>query len=208
MKVQIISEGPTDREILWVLINIFNFQSIELTAESKTQIKRRGKHSLLDYKIFSKFLHHGYQNLADIIIICIDNDDETLDKFGLGSARKKALSELIEKFHEKNSYDYLEIHPKFVLAIPVQTIDYWMKCIEANDVNCLNILKILNISRFMIKKETYGESNIYLGWVIDEDAINSKIEIIKNDPSVLDKLRCFPSFRDFESQLREAIHCI
>lgn len=207
MRIQIISEGPTDREILWTIINVFKFSNIELIKESNTQIKRRGKHSILfNYNIFSKFLHHGYQNLADIVIICVDNDDEVLDKFGVGSAKKNSLNELIKKFLEKNSYKYPERSPKYILAIPVQTIDYWMKGIEFNDLNCKNILKILNISRFRIKNETYGESNISLGWVIDPEAIRSKLEKIENDPFVPDKLRCFPSFRDFESQIKDAFY--
>jgi hypothetical protein len=206
MRVQIISEGPTDREILYSIVNIFKCADVELIEESKTQMKRRGKHALLNYEIFSKFLHHGYQNLAEIIIICVDNDDEDLDTFGVGSIKKEIIRGLINEFQKKNSHKYLKISPKYVLAIPVQTIDYWMKCIEEGDLNCIKIRKILNISRSMIKKETYGAANIYLGWVIDPAAISSKIAKIKHDPSVPEKLRCFPSFRDFESQMREAFN--
>jgi hypothetical protein len=206
MRVQIISEGPTDREILRSIVDIFKCPDMDMIEESKTQMRRRGKHSILNYKSFSKFLHHGYQNLADVIIICVDNDDEDLDKFGVGSIKKNSLKDLIKEFQEKNPYKYLEINPKYVLTIPVQTIDYWMKCIDINEFNCVKIIEILNVPKSMIKKEAYGESNIYLGWVIDPEAINSKIEKIKNDPTVQEKLRCFPSFRDFESQIREAFN--
>lgn len=48
MRIQIIAEGPTDREILNALITKINkWTTIEFIEESKTQIKRRGKNSIL-----------------------------------------------------------------------------------------------------------------------------------------------------------------
>lgn len=204
MIIQIIAEGPTDREILNALVmNIHRETGIELIEEGKTQMKHRGKNSILfQYSKLAKFLHHGFSKSVDAIIICVDNDDEILDKSGIGSKKKADLKALVDIFLEKNNYIYPTIRPKWVLAVPVQTIDYWMKSIDEKDNDCQKIRRIENIDRSNIKVETYGKSNVYSGWIIDREAINSKIEKIKREPIVFEKLRCLPSFIDFENQLK------
>ncbi len=119
--------------------------------------------------------------------------------------KKKILEGFVKKFEENDINRHYNLHPKFVFAIPIQTMDYWMKCLDEKDDDCTRIRKIEHIDMDNIKKETYGESNIYMGWSIDEDAIDQKIKRIKNESLVLDKLRCFPSFSDFEGQLKEAL---
>jgi hypothetical protein len=207
MIIQIIAEGPTDREILHALImKIHREIGIELIEESKTQMKRRGKYSILfQYSILAKFLHHGFSKSVDVIIICVDNDDEILDNSGIGSKKKADLKILVDTFLEKNNSIYPTIKPKWVLAVPVQTIDYWMKSIDERDNDCEKIRRIENIDRSNIKVETYGRSNVYGGWAIDQEAINSKIEKIKRESIVFEKLRCLPSFIDFENQLKISI---
>ncbi len=204
MRIQIIAEGPTDREILNALITKINkWNNIELIEESKTQIKRRGKYSILfQYSDLAKFLHHGFYKSVDVIIICVDNDDEILDASGIGSKKKEDLEILVEKFLYENNYKYPNINPKCILAVPVQTIDYWMKSIDERGNDCQEIRRIEDIDRGNIKIETYGKSNVYGGWVIDREAINSKIEKIKRESIALEKLRCLPSFIDFENQLK------
>ena len=203
MLVQIIAEGPTDRKILMNLLVKISNDNLQFVGESRTQMKRRGIHSILfDYSTLAKFLHHGFHNSAEIIIICVDNDDEDLDDSGLGSKVKQSLQELFDRFHTKNKHIYLGINPKLVLVVPVQTIDYWMKCVDEKKSDCHNIRQIERIAKNNIKIETYGKSNVYNGWAINPESINSKIEKINGGLDVLEKLRCLSSFRDFENQFK------
>ena len=170
MLVQVISEGPTDRKILMNLLNKISNEDLKFVAESKTQMKRPGINSILfNYSILAKFLHHGFHNSAEVIVICVDNDNEILDENGIGSKRKQELKELFDIFCEKNERIYPNINPKSVLVVPVQTIDYWMKCVDTNKSDCEKIRKIENINKKNIKIDTYGKSNVYAGWSINRE---------------------------------------
>ena len=206
MKIQIIAEGPSDRRILRALIRrISKGIDIEVIEESKTQMKRRGKQSiLLKYDIFAKFLHHSYSKQVDIIVICVDNNGESVQS-GVNINTKNKLNRSIENFKIKNKEKYSNVDPEFVIVIPVQTMDYWMKGVDEPEVNCGRIRKIEDINKDNIKSETYGAQNVFLDWIIDENEIIKKIEKINNDYSVLEKLRCFPSFVDFEQQFKKAL---
>lgn len=206
MKIQIIAEGPSDRRILRALIRkISKGIDIEVIEESKTQMKRRGKQSiLLKYDIFAKFLHHSYSKQVDIIVICVDNNGESVQS-GVNINTKNKLNRSIENFKIKNKEKYSNVDPEFVIAIPVQTMDYWMKGVDEPEVNCGRIRKIEDINKDNIKSETYGAQNVFLCWIIDENEIIKKIEKINNDYLVLKKLRCFPSFVDFEQQFKKAL---
>lgn len=206
MKIQIIAEGPSDRRILRALIRrISKGIDIEVIEESKTQMKRRGKQSiLLKYDIVAKFLHHSYSKQVDIIVICVDNNGESVQS-GVNINTKNKLNRSIENFKIKNKEKYSNVNPEFVIAIPVQTMDYWMKGVDEPEVNCGRIRKIENINKDNIKSEAYGAQNVFLCWIIDENEIIKKIEKINNDYSVLEKLRCFPSFVDFEQQFKKAL---
>jgi hypothetical protein len=206
MKIQIISEGPTDREIIRALIIKFS-SVIEFLPESKTQRSYRGKASLIsNYRIFAKFLHNAYNNLSDIIIICSDNDGEELDRFGVGLKKKESINSLVLRFTKENSYKYPSINPTHILAVPVQTIDYWVKCVKEPELDCYKIRTIEEIPKEMIKKLAYGEKNVHLGWLIDRKAFDGIMEKIEQDPNALDKLLCLPSFRDFRDQLVEHVN--
>lgn len=162
MKIQIIAEGPTDRAILHAFILMIKRNSIEFLEESNTQKTHRGKHSLIsNYKIFAKFLHNAYYNFSDIIIICVDNDGDITDRLGIGSKKKDILKKYITQFTDSNSYKYPSINPEYIIAVPVQTIDYWMKCIDEEETNCYKIREIERIPQQKIKAETYGEK-IYI----------------------------------------------
>jgi len=205
MRIQVISEGSTDREILRAIVIKIRGESIDLLEESKTQRTHRGKQSLLsNYKLFVKFLHNAYYRNSDLIIICVDNDGEALDEFGIGSRKKKILKDNIELFVDNNSYNYPDRRPGYILAVPVQTIDYWMKCIDLNYKECHKIRDIEKIPKEMIKIETYGKKNVHLGWQIDQMAFNNKIDKLTRDQSAIDKLSCLPSFKDFMDQFKEA----
>lgn len=206
MKIQIIAEGPSDRRILRALIRrISKGIDIEVIEESKTQMKRRGKQSiLLEYDIFAKFLHHSYSKQVDIIVICVDNNGESVQS-GVNINTKNKLNRSIENFKIKNKEKYSNIDPEFVIAIPVQTMDYWMKGVDEPEDNCGRIRKIEDINKDIIKSVTYGAQNVFWGWIIDEKEIIKKIEKIKNDHLILEKLRCFPSFLDFEQQFKKAL---
>jgi hypothetical protein len=206
MKLQIIAEGPSDRKLLRALIGrISKGIDIEVIEESKTQMKRRGKQSiLLEYDIFAKFLHHGYSKQVDIIVICVDNNGESVQS-GVNVTTKNKLNRFIENFKIKNKERYSTIDPEFVIAIPVQTMDYWMKGVDEPEANRGRIRKIEDINKDNIKSETYGAQNVFGGWIIDEKEITKKIEKIKNDHLIVEKLRCFPSFLDFEEQFKTAL---
>lgn len=168
-------------------------------------MKRRGKQSiLLKYDIVAKFLHHSYSKQVDIIVICVDNNGESVQS-GVNINTKNKLNRSIENFKIKNKEKYSNVNPEFVIAIPVQTMDYWMKGVDEPEVNCGRIRKIENINKDNIKSEAYGAQNVFLCWIIDENEIIKKIEKINNDYSVLEKLRCFPSFVDFEQQFKKAL---
>jgi hypothetical protein len=108
MKLQIIAEGPSDRKLLRALIRrISKGIDIEVIEESKTQMKRRGKQSmLLEYDIFAKFLHHSYSKQVDIIVICVDNNGESVQS-GVNITTKNQLNRFIENF----KYTHTHSHP-------------------------------------------------------------------------------------------------
>ena len=159
---------------------------------------------LSNYKILAKFLHNAYYKCSDLIIICVDNDGEALDELGIGSRKKEILKSNIELFIDNNSYKYPDRSPRYILAVPVQTIDYWMKCIDQNHKECHKIREIEKIPKEIIKVETYGKKNVHLGWQIDSTTFNNKIDKFTRDPSVIDKLSCLPSFKDFMDQFKAA----
>ena len=90
--------------------------------------------------------------------------------------------------------------PCLVCAVPVLTIDYWMNVISLKKTDCNDILLVLNIPKGRIKEETYGKRFVFRGTFIDEEAIRGKVEEIGASGS-LDKLRCLPSFLEFEGHL-------
>ena len=186
------------------LQKIFSAHKCILIAESKTQKKYRGKDSILNnYSRFAKFLHKGFSEGVNIIVVCVDNDNNPCDSHGIGSTVKNKLMEYHSKFLEENKTNtyYSSINPNMVYAVPVETIDYWMKCVDERTTNCHKIREILRISRFSIKESTYGSSNVYARVFVDPEAIESKKTKISQDPMCWEKLRCFPSFSDFETQL-------
>jgi len=203
MLTQIIAEGPTDREILKALIKkICVGINLEFLRESKSQMKNRGKHSILfRYEKLSKFLHYGFKNSVELIVIMVDNDGGKLDSQGIAVATQICLEELVRRFSKENGIIYPGVNPSIVYAIPVETMDYWMKVIDMNTLECDKIIKTLELPRETIKYETYGRENIYLGWIIDKEALNKKIKKVERDDDILNKLSCLPSFNDFRNQL-------
>ena len=134
------------------------------------------------------------------LIITVSSSSFTIEN----TSNEPALArdKLFDRFHTKNKHIYLGINPKLVLVVPVQTIDYWMKCVDEKKSDCHNIRQIERIAKNNIKIETYGKSNVYNGWAINPESINSKIEKINGGLDVLEKLRCLSSFRDFENQFK------
>jgi len=207
LKVQIIAEGKSDRRILDFFIHTLctKFNCV-IIAESKTQKKFRGKDSILNnYLKLAKFLHKGFSEKADVIVICVDNDNKSCDTTGVGITVKKQLQDHYQHFLEENKKNalYSSVSPVLIFSVPVETIDYWMKSISEKSNDCSKIKNILRISRFDIKVSTYGKENIYMGVFINPDAIEAKIKTLKEIPSSWEKLRCLPSFVDFESQLSQ-----
>jgi len=202
MKIHIIAEGPTDREILKCLLILLIDTEILEIRESKSQQKNRGVRSiLLEYNKLEKFLHHGYSQMADVILICVDNDNDDKNIQGISITRKNILEQHVSRFIGENlQYSYLD--PKFVYVVPVETLDYWMKCVKSREFDCQIIRQIENISKNDIKELTYGVDNVHYGWIISYEAIETVKREIEQKGVSLSKLRCLGSFQDFESQLR------
>jgi len=196
--IHLITEGPTDRILLTQLIRIMiREKSIRFLKISSTQRTRTGKNSIIhNSSILSKFLHHGFHRNVDIIIICVDND-EAHEQDGIGVEIKKIIQEAYTDFCKDNSY-YSKI-PCLVSAVPIKTLDYWMKVILERTYDCTKISQVMTIAKGSIKEETYGEKCVFRGQFIDDKAIKEMVDSI--EPTSLKKLRCLPSFNDFEEQL-------
>ena len=203
VSIYLITEGPTDRKLLSALISqIIGEQSHHFIGLSSTQRTRSGKQAILgNFSMFSKYLHHGFHKGVDIIVICIDNDDETEDE-GVGINLKNLIKELFEKFLKNNSF-YEKI-PCLVCAVPVKTMDYWMKAISVNHSDCRDILTVLTNPKERINEETYGKRYVFRGQFVDFSAIEKKTNSIQA-PASLEKLRCMPSFKDFEENLTDCL---
>ncbi len=196
--IHLITEGPTDRILLTQLIRIMiRERSIRFLKISSTQRTRTGKNSIIhNSSILSKFLHHGFHKNVDIIVICVDND-EAPEFDGIGVEMKRVIQETYAGFCEDNNY-YSKI-PCLVSAIPIKTLDYWMKVILERTNDCRKIVRVMTIAKGSIKEETYGEKCVFRGQFIDDKAIKEMVDLI--EPTSLKKLRCLPSFNDFEEQL-------
>lgn len=205
--VQIIAEGKSDRRIIEFFIhNLCNKFDCQIIAESKIQKKFRGKDSIINnYSRLAKFLHKGFSEKADVIVICVDNDNKPCDTAGIGYTVKNRLQGYYQRFLEENKKNasYSSVSPVMVYSVPVETIDYWMKSIDEKSNDCSKIRNILRISRFDIKVATYGKENIYMGVFINPDAIEAKIKTLEEIPSSWEKIKCLPSYLDFEKQLSQ-----
>ena len=89
IRIHLITEGPTDRKLLSALLsNMIADHLLEFVEMSSTQRVRTGKQAFLNnHSIFSKHLHHGCSAGADIIVVCVDNDEEP-EKGGVGRDNK------------------------------------------------------------------------------------------------------------------------
>ncbi len=202
LNIHLITEGPSDREILKSLLSeIIGENKANYINISATQRVKTGKPALLkNAQIFSKNLHHGFAQKVDIIVVCIDNDSGTINDIG-----ETIQEEILAKFNSfcHNNKHYSKI-PCLVCAVPVVTIDYWMKAISEKNDDCTQILLNLIIPKEKIKQETYGEKNVFRETFIEQKAIQNKIKEIKSKGS-LNRLRCIPSFENFENQLRDCL---
>ncbi len=205
MKIHLITEGPTDRLILKALLNRMIERQPHLISESKTQKKNRSVSSLLDYAFFSKFLHYAFYHSVDVIITCLDNDAHELDRTGISIERKEIIEGYKNKFLLENQYIYPTVNPCFIIIVPVETLDYWVKCIKMRTTNCTEILNIRQINKAQIKSLTYGEQNIHFGWMIDDQAITNVINQITGQNNLIEKLECLPCFKDFQTQLENCL---
>lgn len=203
MRVHIVAEGPSDREIIKALIEALCPRSdMTFTPESKTQMKRRGAESILmDPRTFAKFLHHAYDQQADLIVVMVDNDGREKDGSGVSRERKERVSRNIRDFVGRTRDRYAHLSPNHAIMVPVESMDYWAHCVKLDTTDCAMVRDIESIDRHSIKAIAYGPENVFAGWVIDRGAVQEVIDIIGSDTSALRKLRCLPSFRDFEAQL-------
>jgi hypothetical protein len=74
-----------------------------------------------------------------------------------------------------------------------------MKVILERTDDCTKIIQVMSIAKESIKEETYGEKCVFKGQFIDDKAIKEMVDSIEQ--TSLKKLRCLPSFNDFEKQL-------
>ncbi|MEG3056789.1 MAG: hypothetical protein RQM90_12460 [Methanoculleus sp.] len=118
---------------------------LEFVEMSSTQRARTGKQAFVNnHSIFSKHLHHGCSAGADIIVVCVDNDEEP-EKRGVGRERITWISTFYEAFLEKNTF--YQSPPCLVCAVPVLTIDYWVKAISLKKTECSDILLAMSIPK-------------------------------------------------------------
>ncbi len=203
MRIHIIAELPSDRTLIQAILRATRPQSeLEFTPESKTQMKRRGAEPiLLEERTFAKFLHHAYAYRAELIVVMVDNDGAEKDPSGVSKARRRIIDGSITRFIARNAERYSDQSPVFAIMVPVESMDYWAHCVKLNISNCGKIRSIEAIELRMMKEIAYGAENIYAGWAIDSEAIQEVIDILEEDLAALRRLRCLPSFADFEAQL-------
>ena len=195
MKFHIICEGGTDNEILEKLIKIIIKKNIEFIEPSNTQRKNRGVSSITKASILHKFLHYSFQNKADYIIICRDNDECKISEDGVPNNYYELLSSY-NRFYQKYCDSYCH-NPINVIVIPIQTIDYWMLAGVRNDHNPVNIRQIEKLPKQGIKEKVYGESNINPIGAPYESTFQNKLEIAITENTVNNVLIHLPSFKEF-----------
>ena len=185
----LITEGSTDRKILTAIIReIIADRPHDFIEMCSTQRGKRGKQAIInkpDYLF--KFLHYGFNENADIIVICVDNDNDEVTE-GRGDTVKGKIKELYKTFRTNNPWYSDEAgfeNPCLVCAVPVKTMDYWMMAVGMKFEECHRINADLDkIDAGMIKNKTYGEKCVFNGKFIDDTAINKKIDEIKKTESI------------------------
>jgi hypothetical protein len=191
MKGHIICEGPTDHIILERILRFSLDSNIELVKPSVTQKKNRGVSAIIDNKtLLFKFLHHSMANQVDIIIICVDNDCDTIEN-GIPS-RSTLLKEYYDEFLQKNSRIYRHT-PKKIVVVPIETIDYWIRACQLN-AGPGTIRGLEHEPKEGMKKIVYGEDNVLPNGLILEDAFNQVIDQVLTEKNIQEKLIHLPSF--------------
>jgi len=194
MKFHVICEGPTDQIILERILKIVLRDSPEFLKPSNTQSKNRGVHSILeDKKMLFRFLHYSFQLRADIIIICVDNDEYPIVN-GCPvryNYIKSYYNEFLKNYSE--SYDHM---PSNCVIIPVQTIDYWIYAGKMQNAGIGTLRGIENLPKEGIKERVYGKDNV-MPFGIVESAFQEILDTAITKTTIEKNLRHLNSFSKF-----------
>jgi hypothetical protein len=205
MKFHVICEGPQDQLILERIIDIIIKKPHIFITPSNTQTKNRGVSSILDKKRFFQFLHYSFKNEADYLLICIDNDEKAINNEI--PERYSILQSYYTEFKNKSkSYPH---HPKEMIIIPIQTIDYWILAGLSSNSGPGTLLGIEKIPKQGIKTKVYGQENISkLGLIINSRSYMEKLDYAINERTINGPLLHLSSFiplHNFLMRVKEEI---
>ncbi len=198
MRVHIICEGPTDQRILEKIIQIISKQKIYFLEPSNTQRKNRGVNSILNPKTLNRFLRYSFNERADCIIVCVDNDDAPITSEGIPE-RYNSVHKIFADFAERNAASY-DLYPAACIVVPIKTIDYWMLAGLMNDSGVGTIRGIETYDKASIKDKVYGKENLNPIGSPFESIFEEKLQSAINEHTVYNILPNLSSYsRFFES---------
>lgn len=197
MKFHVICEGSTDQIILEKIMKIVLRDSPEFIEPSNTQAKNRGVHSILKKEKLFLFLHYSFQQRANFVIICVDNDEDSIvDGWPI---RYNNIKSYYTEFSNKYSESYNH-RPSNCVIIPVQTIDYWIYAGKMQNVGAGTLRGIENLPKQGIKEKVYGKDNVMPFGIVDsafQETLNSAI----TRTTIENNLRHLNSFSKFYNLL-------
>ncbi len=199
MRYHVICEGPTDQIILERIVKIVLRDTPEFIQPSNTQRKNRGVHSILrDKTILFKFLHYSFAQRANVIIICVDNDeDDIVDGCPI---RYNSIKELYNEFLSNNS-EFYNHRPSNCVIIPIQTIDYWVYAGKMQEVGIGTLKGTESLHKKGIKEKVYGKDNVTPFGIV-ESAFQETLNIAITRTTIENNLRHLNSFLKFYSLLQ------
>ena len=177
--------------------------NIEFIEMSRTQQKYSGINPIFNDKTkFFKFLHYSFSKQSDCIIVCIDNDEDELDKIQFPRKRYTILQEKIQEFIDKyNETVYLGHYPSIIITIPVETIEYWILAGLCKTTDKMIISDIERKPKVGMKEKVYGRKNISPVHIFNE-AVDKAISKSITTENINTKLIHLKSFNKFHKTLK------
>lgn len=198
MRCHIICEGPTDQILLERIIKIVLKDIPEFIQPSNTQRKNRGVHSILrDKTILFKFLHYSFAQRANVVIICVDNDEDNI--VNGCPVRYSTIKAHYNEFLNNNS-EFYNHRPSNCVIIPVQTIDYWVYAGKMQNAGAGTLKGIESLHKEGIKERVYGKDNV-MPFGIVESAFQEILNKAITRTTIESNLRHLSSFLKFYNLL-------
>ncbi len=171
--------------------------SPEFIEPSNTQTHNRGVHPILEKKKLFLFLHYSFLQRADFIIICVDNDEDSIidgcpNRY---NDIKSNYNEFLNRYSE--SYNH---RPSNCVIIPVQTIDYWVYAGKMQNAGPGTLRGIENLPKKGIKEKVYGKENV-LPFGIIPKAFQEILNYAITKTTIENNLRHLNSFLKFYNLL-------